>query len=218
VVDAGFFVANFAKVLDGGWVPLLLAALVYSVMVVWHLGAQAVAARLQEAAVPVDAFMAMVAERSVPRVPGAAVFLTRTKHDVPPVLLWHVKHNRALHETLFVLTGTTESVPWVADGERLAISEIAPNFWRAAARFGFMERPDVPALLRQAHERGCTIDLSDVTYYVGHETVLPAEDEKALPRWIEALFSVMQRNSTHVSDYFKLPTGSVVEIGREVSI
>jgi KUP system potassium uptake protein len=218
VVDAGFFVANFAKVLDGGWVPLVLASLVYSVMVIWHVGARATAARLQEAAVPVEAFMTTVAERSIPRVPGAAVFLTRTNHDVPPVLLWHLKHNRALHETLFVLTGTTESVPWVADSERLTVAEIAPNFWRAAARFGFMERPDVPALLRQAHERGCTIDLSDVTYYVGHETVLPAEDKKALPRWVEALFSVMQRNSIHVSDYFKLPTDAVVEIGREVSI
>jgi hypothetical protein len=80
-------------------------------------------------------------------------------------------------------------------------NEIAPNFWRTAARYGFMERPDIPALLQQAYERGCTIALSDVTYYVGHETVLPAEDQKALPRWVEGLFALMQRNSAHVSDY-----------------
>jgi KUP system potassium uptake protein len=218
LVDAAFFVANFAKVLNGGYVPLVLAALVYGIMVVWHLGAQAVSARLQEAGMRVDAFMAVIAERSIPRVPGAAVFLTRTNHDVPPVMLWHVRHNRALHHVLVVLSVTTESVPWVDDHERLTFSEIAPHFWRIAARYGFMERPDIPALLQQAHGRGCTIDLSDVTYYVGHETVLPAEDQKALPRWVEGLFALMQRNSAHVSDYLKLPIDSVVEIGREVSI
>jgi KUP system potassium uptake protein len=218
LVDAAFFVANFVKVLHGGYVPLVLGALVYGVMVVWHLGARAISARLEKSVVPVDAFMAMIAGQSIPRVPGAAVFLTRTKRDVPAVMLWHVRHNRALHRTLFVLSVITEPVPWVDDRERLTVNEIAPDFWRAEARYGFMERPDVPALLRQAHERGCTIDLSDVTFYVGHETVLPAADQKALPRWIEGLFALMQRNSAHVSDYFKLPVDSVVEIGREVAI
>jgi KUP system potassium uptake protein len=109
-------------------------------------------------------------------------------------------------------------VPWVKDTERLTFEEIAPRFWRAAAHYGFMERPDIPALLREAQERGCAIDLSDVTYYVGHETVVPADNEKALPRWVEALFAFMQRNSAHLTDYFKLPVDAVVEIGREISI
>jgi KUP system potassium uptake protein len=133
-------------------------------------------------------------------------------------MVWHVKHNRALQENLFVLTVSTGSVPWVKDTERLTFGEIAPRFWRAAARYGFMERPDIPVLLQQAHERGCAIDLSDITYYVGHETVVPGEDEKALPRLVEALFAFMQRNSAHLTEYFKLPVEAVVEIGREVSI
>jgi len=133
-------------------------------------------------------------------------------------MVWHLKHNRALHERLFVLTVLTESVPWIDDGTRLHVEEIAPRFWRAAARYGFMERPDIPALLQTAHAGGCGIDLSDVTYYVGHETIVPSDDHKGLPRWVEALFAAMQRNSTHVSDYFKLPRDSVVEIGREVAI
>jgi KUP system potassium uptake protein len=218
IVDTAFFAANFAKVAEGGYVPLLLAGLVYGIMVVWHLGSSAVAARLQDAVLPVDEFMKMLADKAIPRVPGAAVFLTRTERDVPPVMLWHVKHNRALHETLFVLTVRTESVPWVGENERLEVGEIAPHFWRAAARYGFMEHPDIPALLQQAHVQGCTLDLSDVTYYVGHETVLPAEDAKALPHWVEALFALMQRNSARLVDYFRLPTDDVVEIGREVSI
>jgi hypothetical protein len=170
-VDASFFAANLAKVAEGGYVPLVLAALVYGVMYIWHLGAAAVFARLQEQTVPVDAFMAQIAEGHVPRVPGTAVFLTRTQRDAPPVMVWHLKHNRALQERLFVLTVITESVPWVSSSQRLMVQELAPGFWRASAHFGFMERPDIRALLPQAHERGCTIDLSDVTYYVGHETV-----------------------------------------------
>jgi KUP system potassium uptake protein len=218
LVDAGFFAANFMKVAQGGYVPLMLAGLVYGVMLIWHLGATAVVARLQDAVMPVGAFMAKIAEEHIPRVPGTAVFLTRTERDVPPVMVWHVKHNRALHENLLVLTVSTGSMPWVRDTERLTFGEIAPRFWRAAARYGFMERPDIPALLRRAHERGCAIDLSDITYYVGHETVVPGEDEKALPRWVEAVFAFMQRNSAHLTEYFKLPVEAVVEIGREVSI
>jgi KUP system potassium uptake protein len=218
IVDASFFAANLAKVAEGGYVPLVLAALVYGVMYIWHLGAAAVFARLQEQTVPVDAFMARIAEARIPRVPGTAVFLTRTQRDAPPVMVWHVRHNRALHKRVFVLTIITESVPWVSNTQRLTVQELAPGFWRASAHFGFMEHPDIPALLRQAHERGCTIDLSDVTYYVGHETVVPRGDAKALPRWVEALFAFMQRNASHLTDYFRLPAEQVVEIGRQVAI
>ncbi len=218
IVDAGFVAANLAKVGDGGYVPLILAALVYGTMVVWHLGAHAVALRMQETAMPIATFMAKIAERKVPRVPGTAVFLTRTQHDAPPVMVWHLKHNRALHERLFVLTVVTESVPWVSAGTRLSVAQLAPNFWRATARYGFMERPDIPTLLAQARAGGCTINQADVTYYVGHETVVAREDHQGLPRWVEMLFAVMQRNSSHVTDYFKLPRDAVVEIGREISI
>ena len=98
--------------------------------------------------------MADIAQRKIPRVPGTAVFLTRTKQDVPPVMVWHLSHNRALHQRLFVLTVETESVPWINDARRLTIAEVAPQFWRASARYGFMERPDIPALFGQAHAAG----------------------------------------------------------------
>jgi KUP system potassium uptake protein len=218
VVDAAFLAANLAKIAGGGYVPLLLAAAVYGVMLVWHTGAQAVSARLQETVMPIASFMALISEGRIPRVPGTAVFLTRTEHDAPPVMVWHLKHNRALHENVFVLTVLIEAVPWIDDARRLTFQEIAPRFWRAVARYGFMERPDIPALLQTAHAGGCGVDLSDVTYYVGLETVVPSDSANALPRWLEALFAAMQRNSTHVSDYFKLPRDAVVEIGREVAI
>jgi K+ transporter len=176
------------------------------------------AARLQEQVVPVGAFMAKIAEGQIPRVPGTAVFLTRTQRNAPPVMVWHLKHNRALHERLIVLTVNTEPVPCVKGSERLAIEEMVPRFRRASARYGFMERPDIPVLLREAHERGCAIDLADITYYVGHETVTTRDDSKGLPKLVEALFALMQRNSAHLTDYFKLPPDAVVEIGRQVSI
>jgi KUP system potassium uptake protein len=218
VVDTGFVAANLLKVANGGYVPLILGGVVYAIMQVWHSGATAVAARLRETVMPIGAVMDLVAQGQIPRVPGTAVFLTRTERDAPPVLLWHLKHNRSLHRQLFILTVVTDPVPWVADSERLTVEEIAPQVWRARARFGFIERPDVPALLRRAHSGGCAIDLSDLTFFVGHETVVAKEEAGGLPRWVEKLFAFLQRNSTHVTDYFRLPADTVVEIGREIAI
>jgi KUP system potassium uptake protein len=218
VIDAAFFLANLTKIAEGGYVPLVLAISVYGIMWIWHRGAAAVFARMREALVPVPDFLAKIAANKVPRVPGTAVFLTRTERDTPPVMVWHVKHNRALHEHLFVLRVEILSVPWVAASNRLAVEQVAPNFWRAEAHFGFMERPNLPELLSASKSLGCTIDLNDVTYYVGHETVIQREDGKGLPAWQERIFAVMERNAIHVSDFFSLPTDQVVEIGRQVAI
>jgi len=217
IVDAAFFASNLTKVAEGGYVPLLLAACVYFVMVVWHIGATAVAERLHGAVMPIAEFLAKIEAEGVPRVPGTAVFLTRTRKDAPPVMVWHLKHNRALHERVFILTVEIDSVPRIR-AERVAVSEMAPNFWRARARFGFMDRPDIPAVLREAHALGCGVSLDDVTYYVGHETIVHREGGFALPLWLERMFAFMQRNSVHVSDFFRLPADAVVEIGRQISV
>jgi len=219
VVDSAFFLANLTKIAEGGYVPLVLAVSVYGIMWIWHRGAAAVVNRLGEALIPIPDFLARVADRKVPRVPGTAVFLTRTERDTPPVMIWHVKHNRALHEHLFVLRVEILSVPWVSSSNRMSsLAEVAPGFWRAEARFGFMERPNIPELLSASKSLGCTIDLGDVTYYVGHETVIHREDGRGLPAWQERIFAVMERNAIHVSDFFSLPTDQVVEIGRQVAI
>jgi KUP system potassium uptake protein len=218
VVDAAFVAANLMKIADGGYVPLLLAGCVYGVMVVWHLGAEAVAARMADAVVPIDTFLAQIAARGVPRVPGTAVFMTRTLRDAPPVMVWHVRHSRALHERVFILNVTTQMVPTVAAAQQLTVEQIAPDTWRGIARYGFMQRPNIPALLAAAHAGGCGIDPADLTYFVGHETVVSREDGTGLPGWVERMFAFMQRNSLHVTEYFRLPAEMVVEIGREVAI
>jgi KUP system potassium uptake protein len=168
--------------------------------------------------IPIKDFMAGLEQKHVPRVPGTAVFLTRSKTGVPPVMAWHLQHNRALHEKVMIINVVIAPVPWVSEEDRLRVAQEAPDFWRATAHYGFMERPDIPAVLREAKEMGCTVLLDDVTYYVGHETVVPKEDSEGLPKWRVSLFSVMDRNSAKVTEFFKLPVNDVVEIGREVAI
>ena len=217
-IDACFFLANLVKVAQGGYVPLLLAALVYGIMLIWHRGSIMVARRLGERVIPVDEFMRSLKSQNIPRVPGTAVFLTRTAHDAPPVMIWHVKHNRALQENLFVVNAVTEPIPWIKNSERLLVKEVQPNYWRATARFGFMEKPDIPAVLKQACLQNHSLNLGDVVYYVGHGTIVPRDDGRGMPKWQEALYIVMERNSVHVSDFFRLPSDSVVVIGRQVAI
>ena len=218
VVDAGFFAANSVKIADGGYVPLLLAAIVYGLMLIWHRGSAAVMHQIEQTPVAVSDFLADLKARGVPRVPGTAVFLTRTGSGVPPVMIWHLRHNRALHECVLVLRVMTESRPRVNWPERMSIEQEGENFWRVTAHFGFMQRPDIPLLLKEAQQRGCHILLDDVTYYVGHEHIVHRRQGAALPHWQEAIFAAMGRNSAHVTDYFRLPSQQVVEIGRQISI
>jgi KUP system potassium uptake protein len=217
-IDAGFFLANFAKVAQGGYVPLLLAALVFGVMFIWHHGSVMVAQRLREEKIPVEEFMRSIKSQNIPRVSGTGVFLTRTAHVVPPVMIWHVKHNRALPEHLFVLNAVGEPVPWINDSERLVVTEVQPNYWRGTAHFGFMEKPDIPAVLKQACAQNCSLNPSDVVYYVGHGTIVPRDDARGLAKWQQALYIAMERNSVHVSDFFRLPDDNLVLIGRRIAI
>ncbi|HEX3537623.1 MAG TPA: KUP/HAK/KT family potassium transporter [Stellaceae bacterium] len=218
IIDAAFAAANLQKFAEGGYVPVLLAAAVYAVMWIWHTGVRAMHDRVEQTVMPIEALLTWLAERKIPRVPGSAVFLTRTLRHTPPVLVWHLKHNRALHQHVVVITAVTELVPSVGEERRLELQQMAPQFWRLTAHYGFMERPDLPELLRQAAAAHCEVDLSDVTYYVGHETVVASDDAKRLPRLVEALFAAMQRNAARVTEFYRLPRESVVEIGREISI
>jgi KUP system potassium uptake protein len=218
VVDMGFFAANSLKIADGGYVPLLLASIVYGLMLIWHRGSVAVARRLEQTPISVSDFLADLKARNVPRVPGTAVFLTRTAMGIPPVLVWHIRHNRALHERVLVLRVLTESRPRVNWPERVQIEQEAENFWRLTAHFGFTQRPDIPVLLKEAQQRGCQTQLDDVTYYVGHENILHRRHGPAMPHWQETIFAAMVRNASHVTDYFRLPTQQVVEIGRQIAI
>jgi KUP system potassium uptake protein len=218
VVDASFFASNMMKLLDGGYVPLMLALLVFGVMYIWHRGVKAVAARLTEDPIPVDAFLDELTQTGVPRVPGTAVFLTRTKATTPPVMLLYVKHVMALHKRVLAVTLDIASTPYISPKERLELSEIGPNFWSITARYGFMERPDMPALMSQIATHGCPIDPKKLTYFVSMERIVPREGPHRLPRFIRVVFTVMLRNCARVTDYLRIPATQVVDIGRQLAI
>jgi KUP system potassium uptake protein len=218
-IDTAFFLANSVKIAEGGYVPLLLASGIYAIMTIWHRGSEAVARQMHEGALCIDVFLASLKAQNIPRVPGAGIFLTHTTNDVPPVMIWHVKHNEALHRHLLVLTVKTLSKPWVVDdAERLAIEKLAPDFWRATASFGFMERPDIPRLLAVARDKGCGLPRDNVTYYIGGETIVAREDGKGHPKWETTVFAALERNSCHAGEFLHLPNDGLVAIGRQVAI
>jgi KUP system potassium uptake protein len=218
VVDCGFFASNLTKVLDGGYVPLILAAAVYGVMWIWHRGTSAVRARVIADEVPLKRFIETIGAHDIARVPGSAVFLTRADSETPPVLVWHVRKNRSLHEYVLILKLVVTSSPRTKPSERLQIERVADKFWRIEARHGFMERPNVLAVLDDCRTKGVEINRDDVTFYVGHETIIPREGRRGIARWQEAIFAAMARNSVRITDVLKLPHNQVVEIGREVAI
>jgi KUP system potassium uptake protein len=218
LIDGGFLAANLAKVMQGGYVPLLLASAVYGVMWIWHRGAVEVQRSVEAELTPLSTLLDLLHSGKIARVPGSAVFLTRAKDEAPPVMAWHMRQNRALHQYVLVLTLTVVSTPRVDERARVTLVREDDSFWRAEARCGFMEHPDIAEILAECKEKGAEIDLDDVTYYVGHETVVPRENGRGMARWQEILFAAMGRNATRLSDYLELPCEHVVEIGREIEI
>jgi KUP system potassium uptake protein len=206
------------KVLQGGWVPLAMAGLVYAIMLVWRAGATAVQAERQMLGGRSDAALRQIVAGRFPRVPGTAVFLARSDVAAPPILLWHLKTNRALHESVLILDVSTASVPYVPIIGPMALRELAPRVWRGEVEFGFMERPDIPRVVDRLRAQGYPFDPSDVTYYMSHEHILPREDGDGLPRPVEAVFAFLQRNAPPLCEYFHVPRDRVVEIGREFAI
>ncbi|MFI5304666.1 MAG: potassium transporter Kup [Nitrospiria bacterium] len=216
LVDLAFLSGNMMKILEGGWVPLLLASGVFFLMRTWHQGASAVAIKMRGHAVPVEDFMKNISDHHVPRVPGVAVFMDKLTEQTPPIIIWHVTHNRALHFQVVALAIVVRHTPWVKTENRLKIEKLGENFWRFVADYGFMETIDIPELLKRS-KAVCQLDLSDVTYYIGHETVLHGTGS-ALPAWEEKVYAFLQRNSAQINEYFSLPRNKVVEIGRQIEI
>jgi KUP system potassium uptake protein len=219
IVDASFFLANMTKLAEGGYVPLVLAAIIYGLMYIWHRGIAAVSWHIEGTSMPLTDFCAELQKNNIPRVPGTAVFLTRAQTATPPIIAWHVRTNRSLHRQVIAVIVMMESRPYISAAERVTVEEVGAGFWRAIAHYGFMQRPNVPALAKAVREKDPRIDLSDVVYYIGTETVVPSKDRKtAMPRWQEAIFAAMDRNAAHLSDFLQLPPEQVVEIGRQIPV
>jgi KUP system potassium uptake protein len=218
IFDLGFLAANMTKLLQGGWVPLALGAVVYAVMLTWRAGALTVQAQRRTLDLQVAQVVEEIATKQYPRVPGTAVFLARSEIGAPPILLRHLENNRSLHEAVWIIDVTMASVPYVRATAAIPVKELAPRLWLAEARFGFMERPDIPLFLERLRGQGYPLDPVDITYYLRRERVVAREDGRGLPRTIQAVFAFLQRNSVPLPDYFHVPRDRVVEIGRTFTI
>jgi KUP system potassium uptake protein len=146
------------------------------------------------------------------------ISVARVSREIPPLVVWHLRHIRALHGTIAILNVVTEMAPYVAEEKRLRVRQIAPQVWRNRVHYGFMEQPDLPALLERARVEGYPVDSSRLTYFIGRETVVRRKDGKGLPWLVVIVFAFMLRNSSEAIDYLHLPRDEVVEIGRQFAI
>jgi KUP system potassium uptake protein len=219
-VDLAFFGANAIKVEEGGWFPLAAGAFVFVLLSTWKRGRQILAAQLRDAGLPLPLFLGEIGRKNPVRVPGTAVFLTSNVENVPPVMLHHLKHNKVLHERVVLVSLVTEEIPSVPEAERVAARELGSGFYQVVARYGFMETPDVPAMLESIPKRAIPgpklrIVSMETTYFLGRETLLPTGPSK-MASWRKRLFIVMARNAQTASSFFRLPPNRVVEMGAQI--
>jgi KUP system potassium uptake protein len=211
-----YFAANLLKVPQGGWFPLLVGAVAFTLLTTWAKGRKLMIDRMNEASLPMEIFIKSAAT-SAARVPGTAVFMTSSASGVPHALLHNLKHNKVLHERIFLLTVRVEDVPYVQDEKRVEMSDYGSGFYRVVLRYGFMEEVDVPTALAQLEGCGTKCKMMDTSFFLARQTLLPAS-RPGMAVWRERLFAWMLRNAESAMEFFKLPTNRVVELGSQVEI
>ncbi len=217
VADLAFFGANIIKVDHGGWFPLLIAAIVYTLTSTWKRGREILYERLSEGLLPIEEFIADIEANPPTRVPGTAVFMTGTARGVPHALLHNLKHNHVLHERVILLTAVTEEVPKIRPAERAEITDLGQSIFRIIAHYGFMETPDIPTLFAELELQGLTLDPRQVTFFLGSETLIPTE-RPGMALWRERLFAFLSRNAQKATAFFNLPANRVMEIGVQIEL
>ncbi|MBN9195052.1 MAG: KUP/HAK/KT family potassium transporter, partial [Microbacterium sp.] len=217
IIDGLYFSSNLTKVLDGGWFPLLVAAICFVMLTTWATGRKLMIQRMREGAMPIKVFIGSAAT-SATRVPGTAVFMTSTPEGVPHALLHNLKHNRVLHERVILLTVKVTDMPYFPENDRFMHDDLGQGFHRVILRYGFMEAPDVPAALKTFHGcGGVDIRMIDTSFFLSRQTLLPSE-RPGMMIWREKLFAWMLRNAESAMEFFRLPTNRVVELGTQIEI
>ncbi|MXP09178.1 potassium transporter Kup [Pseudoblastomonas halimionae] len=215
-VDGAYFAANLPKVPDGGWFPLLIGAIAFTMLTSWARGRQLMRARMAESGLPLEVF-AKSARSSAQRVPGTAIFMASASKGVPSALLHNIKHNKVLHERVVVLTVQIEDVPFVDPQDRCTISDLGDGFYRLVLRYGFIEETDLPKALTNHEVCGGPFDMMKTSFFLSRQTLI-ASDRPGMAIWREKLFAWMLRNSATPMQFFKLPTNRVVELGSQLKI
>jgi len=217
-IDLAFFGANALKIMQGGWLPLVVAIVIFTLMTTWRTGRKIVAERLASRAVLVEDFFTSIDFLKPARVPGTAVYMSAQTTGMPTALVHNVQYNKVLHERVVILSISTVQQPYSAPEERVAVDDLGRGIFNVRLQYGFMEDPDVPrALLAAARARGMKFDFQDVVYFLGRQTIL-VTDREGMALWREKLFVLMSRNAVRATAYFRLPTERVVELGVQVEM
>jgi KUP system potassium uptake protein len=219
VVDLAFFGANIIKVAQGGWLPIVLAGVVFAVMTTWKTGRRLLAERIQAKARPLDEFLRESLRQEVTRVPGTAIFMNGTASRTPPALRHNLRHNRVLHERVLFVTVKTLQVPYVSNDRRASVEEFGSGIYRVKLFYGFMEDPHIPRALEGLTVKGAPLaDARTATYFLGRETIIASRRRRGMAAWRERLFALLSRNATTATAYFGIPAHRVVELGEQIEI
>lgn len=217
VVDLAFLGANLEKVEHGGWFPLVLGVVVFTVMTTWRRGRELVIRELKQAGLALKPFIESIAEHPPLRVPGQAVFLTAQPDAVPHALLHNLKHNKVLHEQNTVLTVEWLETPTAEPEERIELVSLGHDFHQLTLRYGFAEDPDVPDMLAKCEKVGLVFDMMDTTFFLSRESIV-ATDNRGMAKWRDKLFAFMQRNALPATAFFQIPGNRLIELGTQVEI
>ncbi len=217
LIDLVFFAANAVKLFDGGWFPVLLGGVMFTLMMTWKQGRLLMHNRMRDEAIDLNSFLDAVFVSPPVRVPGTAVFLVSEQGLTPNALLHNLKHNKVLHETNLFVTVTHLEVPWLSFDRRCQIEPLGRDCWQVTLSFGFKNDPDVPEALESLKLRGVALDPMDTSYFLSRDIVIPTLGH-GMSMWREKLFASMHRNAAAAADFLRLPTNRVVELGSKVEI
>jgi KUP system potassium uptake protein len=201
---------------DGGWVPLLMGLVIFTLLTTWSRGRALMRANLAEGSIPIEIF-AKSSKGSAARVPGTAIFMSSSLEGVPSALLHNIKHNKVVHDRVIVMTIVIEDVPYVPDEGRVEFRELGEGFYRMVLRYGFLEETDIPAVLRNYNRCGGLFDVMQTSFFLSRQTLIAAK-RPGMALWREKLFAWMLRNSATPMEFFRLPPNRVVELGSQVEV
>ncbi|HLL25938.1 MAG TPA: KUP/HAK/KT family potassium transporter, partial [Kofleriaceae bacterium] len=217
VIDGLFFASNVVKIAAGGWFPLAIGLIVFVIMTTWWRGRFELSKMMETGTIPDDLFLADIAETRLPRVSGAAVFMSSGTEGMPNVLLHHVKHNKVLHKQVILLSVMTENVPFVVGNSALAVRELGNGFYRVIAKVGFMQQPNVPRIIHRCEKFDLVVNPGDTTYYLGRQSLLTTGNTR-IAKWRKMLFGFLAHNSRSPTSFFNLPPNRVVELGLQIEL
>ena len=215
-LDLAYLGANFTKIPDGGWVPLAMAGVIFTLLTTWSRGRALMRQNMTEGTIPVEVF-AKSAHGSATRVPGTAIFMASTNKGVPSALLHNIKHNKVLHERVVILTVATQDVPYVDEQDRFTAKDMGNGFYRLTMKYGFLEETDVPEALKRVKMCGEPFEMMKTSFFLSRQTLI-ASAKPGMALWREKLFAWMLRNAASAMEFFRLPTNRVVELGSQVEI